>query len=90
MSSFEDKVRDYAESRPYWEKIHKYFRYAANDAVPYIKCANGDDTDLVVVAKSTGEGLPALKCFTCGTVFNIGKAVWDQIDQNLREADDAV
>lgn len=87
MSEIGKKVRDYAESRPYWEKIHKYFNYAANEAVPYIKCPN-DDTDLVVVTKSTGLGLPALKCLTCGTVFNIGKHVWKQIDQNLKEADD--
>lgn len=87
MTELGKKIDDYVETREYWDLAHKYMRYAASGAVPYIFCPN-DETELVITAKPSGMGLPALKCFTCGTVYNVGLHVWNQMKQNLKEADD--
>lgn len=65
-----------------WATLHAYRTAVAHGDAPEIKCPDCD-TPVVPVVGRRDE--PALKCFSCRTVFGIGAHVWDQIGENIHD-----
>jgi len=59
-----------------WPLIHEYRRMVSSGEAREIRCPDCG-FELVPVVASDGD--PALRCFSCMTVFNIGSGVYDQI-----------
>lgn len=65
-----------------WPALHAYRTAVANGDAPAIKCPDCGDEMHPVVARS---GDPAMRCFSCRAVFEIGLRTWDQIAANIGE-----
>lgn len=59
-----------------WPLVHTYRRAVAQGKALPIRCPDCE-TEMVPVVDADQE--PALKCFTCRSVFNIGLYVYDQM-----------
>lgn len=65
-----------------WPAMHAYRKAVGMGEAPAILCPE-DEAELVpVVGKNS---LPALRCLSCGIVWEPGLHVWDQITANIGE-----